>query len=82
MRERESKIDWERVIARAKMGSTGGECGIGLKVERTAVGYVITGLKHKYPAHMQVCSLSLSLHVDCNSTTLSSPDHGAASLDV
>jgi len=31
----------------------GGECGIGLKVERTAVGYVVTGLKHKFPAHRQ-----------------------------
>jgi hypothetical protein len=35
------------------MGTVGGECGIGLKVERTTVGYVITGLKHKYPAHLQ-----------------------------
>lgn len=35
------------------MGTVGGECGIGLKVERTAVGYVVTGLKHKFPAHLQ-----------------------------
>lgn len=35
------------------MGSTGGESGVGLKVERTKIGYVITGLKHKYPAQLQ-----------------------------
>jgi hypothetical protein len=35
------------------MGTTGGECGIGLKVEKTSLGFVVSGLKHKYPAHIQ-----------------------------
>jgi hypothetical protein len=37
----------------ATRGNVGGECGIGLKVERTAGGYEIIGLKHEYPAHLQ-----------------------------
>jgi hypothetical protein len=37
----------------ATRSNVGGECGIGLKVERTAGGYEIIGLKHEHPAHLQ-----------------------------
>jgi len=47
-------VEFPRVFfGGATRGNVGGECGIGLKVERTAGGYEIIGLKHEYPAHLQ-----------------------------